>query len=91
MTCRNCLNYQSMGDLDKAEEHYDIALSQAIYGNDPAGQARVYGNIGSIFILRKMFEKAIPHCTIKYYPQTKFRGILKGSSVFVFIWHGMTY
>ena len=53
--------YQSMGDLDKAEEHYDLALSQAIYGNDPAGQARVYGNIGNIFIVRKMFEKAIPH------------------------------
>ena len=53
--------YQSMGDLDKAEEHYDLALSQAIYGNDPAGQARVYGNIGNIFIIRKMFEKAIPH------------------------------
>ncbi len=31
--------YQSMGDLNKAEEHYDIALSQAIYGNDPAGQS----------------------------------------------------
>ena len=54
-------SYQSMGDLDKAEEHYDLALSQAIYGNDPAGQARVYGNIGNIFIVRKMFEKAIPH------------------------------
>ena len=53
--------FQSMGDLDKAEEHYDLALSQAIYGNDPAGQARVYGNIGNIFIVRKMFKKAILH------------------------------
>ena len=53
--------FQSMGDLDKAEEYYDLALSQAIYGNDPAGQARMYGNIGNIFIVRKMFEKAIPH------------------------------
>ena len=55
--------YQSMGDLDKAEEHYDLALSQAIYGNDPAGQSRVYGNIGNIYIVRKRFEKAIPHYT----------------------------
>ena len=55
--------YQSMGDLDKAEEHYDLALSQAIYGNDPAGQARVYGNIADNYIVRKMFEKAIPHYT----------------------------
>ncbi len=55
--------YQSMGDLDRAEKFYDLALSQSIYGNDLAGQARVYGNIGNIFIVRKNFEKAIPHYT----------------------------
>ena len=26
--------YQSLNDLDKAEEYYDLALSQAVYGND---------------------------------------------------------
>ena len=53
--------YQSMNDLDKAEEYYDLALSQAIYGNDSAGQARVYGNIGNVHMLRKNYERAIPH------------------------------
>ena len=53
--------YQSMNDLDKAEEYYDLALSQAIYGNDTAGQARVYGNIGNVHMLRKNYERAIPH------------------------------
>ena len=53
--------YQSMNDLDKAEEYYDLALSQAIYGNDIPGQARVYGNIGNVHMLRKNYEKAIPH------------------------------
>ena len=53
--------YQSMNDLDKAEEYYDLALSQAVYGNDIAGQARVYGNIGNVHMLRKNYERAIPH------------------------------
>ena len=53
--------YQSMNNLDKAEEYYDLALSQAIYGNDIAGQARVYGNIGNVHMLRKNYERAIPH------------------------------
>ena len=53
--------YQSMGDLDKAEEYYDLALSQAIYGDDIPGQARVYGNIGNVYMLRKNYERAIPH------------------------------
>ena len=53
--------YQSMNDLDKAEEYYDLALSQAVYGNDKAGQARVYGNIGNVHMLRKNYERAIPH------------------------------
>ena len=53
--------YQSMGDLDKAEEYYDLALSQAVYGNDIPGQARVYGNIGNVYMLRKNYERAIPH------------------------------
>ena len=53
--------YQSTNDLDKAEEYYDLALSQAIFGNDKAGQARVYGNIGNVHMLRKNYERAIPH------------------------------
>ena len=53
--------YQSMNDLDKAEEYYDLALSQAVYGNDIAGQARVYGNIGNVHMLRKNYERATPH------------------------------
>ena len=53
--------YQSMNDLDKAEEYYDLALSQAVYGNDIPGQARVYGNIGNVHMLRKNYERAIPH------------------------------
>ena len=53
--------YQSMSDLDKAEEFYDLALSQAIYGNDIPGQARVYGNIGNVYMLRKYYDRAVPH------------------------------
>ena len=45
-----------MGDLDKAEEYYDLALSQAVYGDDKPGQARVYGNIGIVYMLRKNYE-----------------------------------
>ena len=53
--------YQSINDLDKAMEYYDLALAQAIYGEDIAGQARVYGNIGNVHMLRKNYEQAIPH------------------------------
>ena len=53
--------YQSINDLDKAEEYYDLALSQAVYGNDLPGQARMYGNIGNVHMLRKNYERAILH------------------------------
>ena len=52
--------YQSMSDLDKAEEYYGLALSQAIYGNDIPGQARVRGNIGNVYMLRKKYKEAVP-------------------------------
>ena len=55
--------YQALNELDKAEENYDLALSQSIYGNDLPGQARVYGNIGNVLMLRKDYERAIPHYT----------------------------
>ena len=53
--------YQSLNNLDKAEEYYEDAKNQAIYGDDSAGQARVYGNIGNVHMLRKNYERAIPH------------------------------
>ena len=53
--------YQSINDLDRAEEYYEDAKNQAIYGNDRAGQARVFGNIGNVHMLRKNYERAIPH------------------------------
>lgn len=55
--------YQSLGDLEKAQEWYDRALSQAVYGNDKPGQARVYGNMGNVLMLRKKYNEAIPHYT----------------------------
>ena len=55
--------YQSLNELKKAEEHYDLALAQAIYGNDIPGQARVYGNIGNLQMLNKQFDRAVPHYT----------------------------
>ena len=55
--------YQAMNDLEKAEEYYDLALGQAIYGNDIPGQARVYGNIGNVLMIKKDYERAIPHYT----------------------------
>ena len=58
--------YQSMNDLNKAEEYYDLALSQAIYGNDAGGQARVYGNFGNVLMLKKEHERAIVHYTEAY-------------------------
>ena len=45
--------FQSLNELAKAEEHYDLALAQAIYGNDIPGQVRVYGNIGNLQMLNK--------------------------------------
>ena len=53
--------YRSMGELGKAQEHYDLALSQAIYGNDIPGQARVYGNMGNVLMLQKQYSDAVPH------------------------------
>ena len=44
--------YQSLSELEKAEEYYDLSLSQAIYGNDIPGQARVYGNIGNLLMIK---------------------------------------
>ena len=55
--------YQSLNELDKAEEYYDLALAQAIYGNDISGQARVYGNIGNLQMLNKQYDRAVPHYT----------------------------
>ena len=55
--------YQALDELDKAKEYYDLALSQAIYGNDLPGQARGYGNIGNVLMLRKDYERAIPQYT----------------------------
>ena len=53
--------YQALNELDQAQEYYDLALAQAIYGGDQAGQARVYGNIGNLQMLRKKFDGAIAH------------------------------
>ena len=55
--------YQSLGELEKAEEYYDLSLSQAIYGNDIPGQARVYGNIGNLLMIKKECDRAVPHYT----------------------------
>ena len=49
--------FQSLNELAKAEEHYDLALAQAIYGNDIPGQARVYGNIGNLQMLNKQYGR----------------------------------
>ena len=55
--------FQSLSEHDKAEEYYDLALAQAIYGNDVPGQARVYGNIGNLQMLKKHYDRAVPHYT----------------------------
>ena len=55
--------FQSLNELSKAEEQYDLALAQGIYGNDIAGQARVYGNIGNLQMLSKQYDRAVPHYT----------------------------
>ena len=55
--------YQSLSELEKAEEYYDLSLSWAIYGNDIPGQARVYGNIGNLLMIKKECDRAVPHYT----------------------------
>ncbi len=55
--------HQSLNDVTKAEEYYDLALSQAIYGRDVGGQARAYGNIGNLLMIQKKYESAILHYT----------------------------
>ena len=49
--------YQALNELQTAQEYYDLALAQAIYGNDTAGQARVYGNIGNFKMLLKQYDR----------------------------------
>ena len=48
--------YHSLNELKKAEEHYDLALAQAIFGNDIPGQARAYQNIGNLRKLNLQFR-----------------------------------
>ena len=55
--------YQSMGEWDRAKEYYELALGQCIYGKDLAGQARAYGNMGNIAMLKKDYEKAVIYFT----------------------------
>ena len=53
--------FQALDELDRAEEYYNLALAQAIYGSDIPGQARVYGNTANLLMLRKQYHRAIPH------------------------------
>lgn len=53
--------YQAVGELEQAKDYYDMALSQAVYGNDLPGQARVYGNIGNLLMLQHRHTEAILH------------------------------
>lgn len=55
--------HQALNELDKAQSYYDLALSQAVYGNDIPGQARVYGNIGNLLMVQKKYDSAIAHYT----------------------------
>ena len=55
--------YQALNELEQAQEYYDLALAQAIYGGDQAGQARVYGNIGNLQMLLKKYDGSIAHYT----------------------------
>ncbi len=55
--------YQAVGDVETAEDYYDQALCQSIYGEDTNGQARAYGNTGNLCMLRKDYERAILHYT----------------------------
>ena len=51
--------YQSLEDFKGAEENFNLALNQAIYGNDVAGQARARGNLGNLLMLKKKYERAV--------------------------------
>ena len=51
--------YQSLEDFKGAEENFNLALDQAIYGNDVAGQARARGNLGNLLMLSKEYERAV--------------------------------
>eukprot|EP00731_Ephydatia_muelleri_P027354 Em0019g227a len=51
--------YESMEDFKGAEENFNLALDQAIYGNDVAGQARARGNLGNLLMLSKEYERAV--------------------------------
>ena len=53
--------YQSMEDLKLAEVNFKLALDQAIYGGDAAGQARAQGNLGNLLMLNKRHKEAIDH------------------------------
>ena len=55
--------YQSINKLDQAQEYYEMALNQAIYGMDEAGEARVRGNCGNLLMMQKEFDQAIVHYT----------------------------
>eukprot|EP00731_Ephydatia_muelleri_P037227 Em0423g1a len=51
--------YQSLEDFKGAEENFNLALDQAVYGNDVAGQARARGNLGNLLMLNKKYERAV--------------------------------
>ena len=51
--------YQSLEDFKRAEENFNLALDQAIYVNDVAGQARAQGNLGNLLMLSKEYERAV--------------------------------
>ena len=51
--------YQSLEDFKGAEDNFNLALNQAIYGNDVAGQARARGNLGNLLMLKKKYERAV--------------------------------
>ena len=53
----------TLNNLEKAEKFYKLALNQAVYGIDTPGQARAYGNLGNVLMIRKKYEKSIPHYT----------------------------
>ena len=55
--------YQSLGELDKAGEYYQLALDQCIYGKDLSGEARAYGNMGNVAMMKKDYNTAIEHFT----------------------------
>ena len=55
--------YQALNKLDKAEEYYNLALSQAIYSNDLPEQDRAHSNIANVLMLKKDYERAIRQYT----------------------------